>query len=45
MKVFGATVVVSLILYLTDEFVCDGRHTAVVAAMLQQFAWLAGVNI
>jgi hypothetical protein len=45
MKVLGATTVVCLILFFVDEFVCDGRHTAVVAAVLGHVAWLVGLNI
>ena len=45
MKILGATVIVALTLYLVDAFVCDGRHTAVVAAVLGHFAWLVGINV
>jgi hypothetical protein len=45
MRALGATTVASIILYLADQFVYDGRHTEVLTGMLRQVGWLVGVHV
>jgi hypothetical protein len=45
MRALGATTVASIILYLVDQFVYDGRHTEVLTGMLRQVGWLIGVHV
>ena len=45
MRALGATTVASIILYLADQFVYDGRHMEVLTGMLRQVGWLVGVHV
>ena len=45
MRFFGATAVAVLILFVADQFLDEGRYSAIVADALKQVGQLVGINV
>jgi hypothetical protein len=45
MKTLGATAVAAVALYVADQFLDEGRYSAIVADALKQVGQLVGINV